>query len=261
MCATAIHPEQRVEVFFVPASAYRKIAKSLDPGVVEYDARTNTLLMPALMRDVSWEQYEAILKALPESRLRHAYDRGTLEMMSPSTNHEAIKKMLGRLIETMAYELSIPIRAIGSTTRRSKAAQQGLEPDESYYVANERLMRDRFDDVPGRDPPPDLAIEVDMRRATAKRKRIYASLGVREVWEHDGKELRFYRLAANGKYELIAQSLSFSFLEPSDLARFINQRGTKDDNELIRDFVGFARSKLRRAPGARASKKKRSPKP
>ena len=108
----------------MPASAYRKIAKSFGRGVVEYDARTETLLLPARMNDVSWEQYELLLETLQDHRLRHAYDRGTLEMMSPSTSHEWIKKFLARLIEAMSFTLSIPIKSAGSTTRRSKAAKR-----------------------------------------------------------------------------------------------------------------------------------------
>jgi Uma2 family endonuclease len=177
-------------------------------------------------------------------------------MMSPSTSHEWIKKFLARLIEAMAFTLSIPIKSAGSTTRRSKAAQKGLEPDESYYIANERLMRDRFDDVPDRDPPPDLAIEVDVRRAAAKRQRIYASLGVREVWRHDGKELRFFRLTANGKYERITESLSFPFLEPGDFDRFIKLKGTLEENELVGAFLDLARAKFAKKSGPRATKKK-----
>jgi Uma2 family endonuclease len=259
MCATAVQSDERVEVFFVPASAYRKIAKSFGRGVVEYDARTETLLVPALLTDVSWEQYELLVETLPGHRLRHDYDRGTLEMMSPSTNHEWIKEFLARLIGTMAYEFSISIKSAGSTTRRSKAAQKGLEPDESYYIANERLMRDRFDDVPDRDPPPDLAIEVDIRRAAAKRQRIYASLGVREVWRHDGKKLSFFQLAANGKYERITKSLSFPFLEPRDFDRVIKLKGTLEENELVGAFMELARAKLSKKSGPRTTKKK-SPK-
>jgi Uma2 family endonuclease len=256
MCATAIQSDERVEVFFVPASAYRKIAKSFGRGVIEYDARTETLLLPARMNDVSWEQYELLLETLQDHRLRHAYDRGTLEMMSPSTSHEWIKKFLARLIEAMSFTLSIPIKSAGSTTRRSKAPQKGLEPDESYYIANERLMRDRFDDVPDRDPPPDLAIEVDVRRAAARRQSIYASLGVCELWQHDGKELRFFRLAANGKYERIAKSLSFPFLEPRDFDRFIELRGTLEENELVGAFLDLARAKFAKTSASRATKKK-----
>ncbi len=248
-----------IEIHSVPPRAHKVITTAIGQDRVRYSPRTETLAIPRRLRDVSWTQYDALLRALPDHRMRHTYDRGTLEMMSPSTKHEWIKGFVGRLLETMAYELAIPIKTVGSTTRRSKAAQQGLEPDESYYVANERLMRDRFDDDPDRDPPPDLVIEVDMRRASVKRKRIYASLGVREVWQHDGKELQFYQLAANGKYLSIGESVSFPFLQPKDLDHFIDRKGTVEENELVRGFVELARTKLKKKSGSRRIKKKKGP--
>lgn len=250
MCATAVHPEVRVEIFCVPASAARKVAESLGPDVVEYDARAGTLLMPALMHDVSWEQYESLLETLPDHRMRHTYDRGTLEMMSPLQRHESIKRMIGRLIETLAYELDLPIKSVGSTTQRRKSVRRGLEPDESYYVAHERAVRGKLDYDPDRDPPPDLVIEVDVRRPAVERMAVYAALGIPEIWRHDGKrKLSFHRLA-DGKYETIERSDAFAYLAPDDISAFIDQMGETDENSIVRAFVKHALAKKveRRSP-------------
>ena len=51
----------------------------------------------------------------------------------------------------------------------------------------------------------------------------------------------FFGLAANGKYERIAKSLSFPFLEPRDFDRFIKLRGTLEENELVGAFLDLAR--------------------
>ena len=59
--------------------------------------------------------------------------------MSPSDEHEHVKKLMGRMIEV----LGIPIRSAGSTTFKSQLQQRGLEPDECYYVAHEQQMRGR----------------------------------------------------------------------------------------------------------------------
>ena len=255
MCATAVHPEVRVEIFCVPPQAARKVAESLGSGVVEYDAQTGTLLIPALMHDVSWEQYELLLETLPDHRMRHTYDQGTLEMMSPLQRHESIKGMIGRLIETLAYELDLPIKSVGSTTQRRKAVRRGLEPDESYYVAHESLMRGRLDYDPDRDPPPDLVVEVDLRRPAVERMTIYAALGVPEIWRHDGKsKLFFYRLTS-GKYESIEHSDAFEFLAPDDVSAFIDQMGELDENSIVRSFVKRALAK--KAERRNPRKKKR----
>ena len=256
MCATAVRSKDRVEIFCVPAQAARKVAESLGSGVVEYDPQTGTLLMPTLMHDVSWELYELLLDTLPDHRMRHTYDRGTLEMMSPLQRHESIKRMIGRLIETLAYELDLPIKSVGSTTQHRKSVRRGLEPDESYYVANERAVRGKLDYDSDRDPPPDLVIEVDVRRPAVERMAVYAALGIPEIWRHDGnRKLSFHRLAS-GKYELIERSDAFPYLAPDDISAFIDQMGELDENSIVRSFVKHA---LAKKAEHRSPRKKKRP--
>lgn len=44
------------------------------------------------------------------------YNRGTLEIMAPSLEHELGKGVLGRFIETLAEETDLPIYLLDSTT-------------------------------------------------------------------------------------------------------------------------------------------------
>jgi Uma2 family endonuclease len=92
-----------------------------------------------------------------------AYDRGTLEIISPSSKHESLKQVLARLVEAFSEELGIDIRGTGSTTFKSQLKERVLEPDESYYVQNEARVRGKEIDLTI-DPPPDLAIEIDLCR-------------------------------------------------------------------------------------------------
>jgi hypothetical protein len=70
------------------------------------DFVVHTVLIPAEQRvildNISWSTYLAILKDAESCRGRIAYDRGVLEIMSPSKVHEHIKRLIGRMIE--AYE-------------------------------------------------------------------------------------------------------------------------------------------------------------
>src|SRR5262245_15230309 len=98
-----------------------------------------------VLYDVSWEAYEALLEAMGDRRLRHSYDQGVLEIMSPLKRHDRAKKIIARMLEAMALELDIDIQSIGSTTLRKRPKQKGLEPDECYYVAHEPQVRDKLD--------------------------------------------------------------------------------------------------------------------
>jgi len=56
-----------------------------------------------LLRDVTWAECEARASARGKSAApRLTYDRGTLEILSPSKNHEHIKKTVARLLEQWA---------------------------------------------------------------------------------------------------------------------------------------------------------------
>ncbi len=56
----------------------------------------------SLLRDISWEEFEAILEELGDRRsTRMAYCDGILEIMSPSPEHEYFKETLGDAIKDM----------------------------------------------------------------------------------------------------------------------------------------------------------------
>jgi Uma2 family endonuclease len=191
--------------------------------------------------DVSWAAYEAILEAMGDRRLRHSYDNGTLELMSPLKRHDRAKKILSRMIEAMALELDIDIQSIGSTTLRKQPKKKGLEPDECYYVAHEPQVRSKPDYDPSVDPPPDLALEVDVTRSSVSRMGIYAGLGVPEVWRMKGETLSFHMLEENGKYVSIERSLAFPRVTPGVLQQFLSQRCELRENELLRNFLAWLR--------------------
>ena len=78
---------------------------------------TATLLDEIIhLSGISWETYETLLAELSDRRLRLTYNRGTLEIMAPSLEHELSKEVLGRFIETLAEEFDIKIYPLGSTT-------------------------------------------------------------------------------------------------------------------------------------------------
>ena len=85
---------------------------------------------------LAWHQYQAIAEALDEARIRINYDRGRLELMTVSSRHEWLKKLLGRLIEALTLELRIPIRSAGSWTLRREELNRGAESDDCYYVTS-----------------------------------------------------------------------------------------------------------------------------
>ncbi len=189
-----------------------------------------------LLDDISFESYEKLLDALGERHIPHTYADGVLEFMTLTHEHEWLKKVLGRLIETASLALRVRIKSSGSMTLRRQLKRRGLEPDESYYVANEQLVRHRRRLDLRKDPPPDLAVEVDVTHKVLDRLEAYSKLGVAEVWRYDKSGLRFYRLLPSGDYRSSKTSVAFPQLTSADLNRFLGRLEDTDENAMIWEF-------------------------
>jgi Uma2 family endonuclease len=194
-----------------------------------------------VLYDVSWEAYERILEAMGERRFRHSYDHGVFEIISPSKHHERAKWFLGRLIECLALEWDIEIDGIGSTTLKKELHLKGLEPDECFYIEHAAQSQEHPDYDPDRDPPPDLAVEVDVTHSSVGRMPIYASIGVPEVWRYAAEKLTFYRLSPDGEYAAVDQSDALNRLPAQVVEDALHQLGTKGANEIIREFAQWLR--------------------
>jgi Uma2 family endonuclease len=134
-----------------------------------------------LLADIRWQTYEDLLQDLAQTRVKLTYDRGSLEIMTPMYRHESCAGFLGRLVEVAAEEFSMRFISGWSTTFRREDLKRGLEPDRCYYIGNVSAVLGKLDIDLSRDPPPDLAIEVDIRSSSLNRMSIYAALGVPEV--------------------------------------------------------------------------------
>ena len=197
-----------------------------------------------LLKNISWKTYESLLNELGEhGGIRLTYDRGNLEIMTPSAPHEGSKKILGRFVESVSEELNIEIRSLGSLTCRRQDLARGLEPDQCYYIENENVVWDKEQIDLNQDPPPDLVVEIDVTSSSIDRLSLYASLGVPEVWRYDGNRLIIYQLEAQ-EYAERDVSPTFPFLSQVDIVRFLELRRTTKENALIRLFREWVRSQI-----------------
>lgn len=189
-----------------------------------------------VFHDVSWQTYLGLLQARGEGAVRLTYHRGVLEVMTLSQLHERMSRFLHRFVVEVTQEMGLELASVGSTTMHSSQVASGAEADESYYIRHEELVREREEFNPAIDPPPDLAVEIDLTSSSSRRLRVYAELGIPEVWRYDGAQLTFQALGTDGKYHPTERSLSFPVLQSADLERFVNRRGTIGENALAREF-------------------------
>ncbi|MEH2338349.1 Uma2 family endonuclease [Nostoc sp.] len=207
---------------------------------------SNTLLQPTEiihLSGISWQTYENLLNELSNSRrLRLTYNRGTLEIMVPSPEHERYKKVLGRFVETLAEELEVNIQPLGSTTFK-RPELSGAEPDECFYIRNVQFIKGKKRINLQQDPPPDLVVEIDITSSSKNRFEVYADMGVPEIWRYDGTIFSI-NILQDDKYIVVDQSLAFPHQPLIEIAEFLQQVEDKDYLELVSEFRNWVRSKI-----------------
>ena len=166
----------------------------VDYRLEDYNRNMETVNSPAeqrvVLHNIGWNTYERLLADHENnSAPRFTYDRGELEIMSPSPEHEKVNRRIAQLVLAVAEELGIEAEDLGSTTFRREDLERGFEPDSCFYVQNEEQVRgkDRIDLA--LDPPPDLVIEIDITSPSFSKFPIYAQIGLPEVWRYDGERM------------------------------------------------------------------------
>jgi Uma2 family endonuclease len=172
------------------------------------------------LHGITWEQYETLREATDHiPGLRMTYLEGVLELMSPSRDHEGIKKCLARLLEIYALERGLPLNGYGSTTFRKRAKERGLEPDECYCVGPLKEV-------------PDIAVEVVLSSGGIDKLDVYGGLDVPEVWFWEDGRLAICQLAADG-YHSAARSRFLPDLDVEQLLAFVRP---DDQTEAVRAY-------------------------
>ncbi|MGD1859414.1 MAG: Uma2 family endonuclease [Leptolyngbyaceae cyanobacterium] len=194
-----------------------------------------------LLHNIDWEQFEHLLIDLGQQRsARLAYDNGTLEIMTPLPEHEYFKEVIGDAIKDMAEALVIDYESYGSTTWRQRLKMAGVEPDNCFYFQHEAEVRGRLDlDLSQGDPPPDLALEIDVTSKSLDRFPIYARLAVPEICCYEAGSLKIYHLQ-DGTYREAATSLAMPQLPIRELPQLIEThrvRGRRAIRQAIRAWV------------------------
>jgi Uma2 family endonuclease len=210
---------------------------------------------------ISWDTYESLLRDhLDASSPRFTYDQGTLEIMSPSNEHERLKEIVAAAADAIAEEWQVEFERFGSTTFRRSDLQRGTEPDSCFYIQSVERIRGKKEIDLFVDPPPDLVIEIEITSPVLNKLPIYARLGVPEIWRYNGRNTTILRLTA-GWYEASDQSSVLSPLSQSVLSEFIEQSKSLTTlawRRLVRNWAREQRPVRQSRAGKQAAEKPQS---
>jgi Uma2 family endonuclease len=196
-----------------------------------------------LFRNVAWAEYKQIADENERPGVRVTYDRGSLEIMSPLAKHERYKDLLASIARIIAEETDEELESLGSTTFSEEWLEKGLEPDTCFYATHAVAVigKERIDlNV---DPPPDIAVEIDISNPSIRKLPIYEEMRVPEVWLYNEKRLRILWLG-NAGYKDSPHSLAFPMITTDVLTQHLEQSKTKGQTVTLRAFRKWLRTQL-----------------
>jgi Uma2 family endonuclease len=205
---------------------------------------TTVLELPeqkVILTGVSWDTYSRLLverDGNPGTRFN--YDDGALEIMVLSPEHERLKQSLATLVELVAAELEIDVDGVGSTTFRREEFAKGFEADASFYVQNAARVAGKKRIDLRVDPPPDLAIEIDITSPSLNKFAIYSTLSAPEIWRCDGNGVAIF-CYSEGKYIEVEVSQTLPPLTASLLSALVEESGTMKRSAWVRQVRESAR--------------------
>ena len=146
-----------------------------------------------VMGCVSWDAYLKISEALDDQPgLRLIYCDGRLVFVGKSRRHDWFAERLGEFVKALARGLAIPWEDAGQATFRRDKMDAGLEGDKTFYFGDHAvLMRGPLDIDLAAQPPPDLAVEVEVSHSADAALIAWGRLGVAEVWRFQPKTADF----------------------------------------------------------------------
>jgi len=217
-----------------------------DAPVVRFSLNLDALEpgVPVCLTNLSWDDYESLLEIVGDRHPRTCYADGEYEILMRTSTHAILVAIFCQFIWNLLDELDLPRKSIGACTLRRDDLGIAIEPDSSFYLENELPVRGKLSLDFSVDPPPDLAIDVEVTGSVEKRMRIYAALRVPEVWRCKEDSLIVNRLAEIGEYEVVERSRFFPQVPLNELVRFVKQYDQMGELELMRSFRQWVRKQI-----------------
>jgi Uma2 family endonuclease len=191
---------------------------------------TNTTALPSSPAEsdqrielgrVGWDTYVRLSDAVVDRHNpRMIYLDGSLTLLTTSRRHDRYAEYLGLFVVAVANGCGIEWEPSGQATYRREDMDAGVEGDRTYYFREHaELMRGPVEIDLTTQPPPDLAIEVEVTHPADVAVSTWGRLGVPEVWRFDVDRWRlgFWHRREDATYVTSDRSLWMSVLTRSEV--------------------------------------------
>jgi Uma2 family endonuclease len=175
-----------------------------------------------VIEGVSWDAYVALNDSIGERKNpRMIYCEGRLTLLTRSSRRHAwYAERLAEFVTALAEGLDIVWEDAGCATYRREKKKSGADGDKTFYFAGHaELMKGAQNIDLEIQPPPDLAIEVEVSHSADDAMRVWGRLRVPEVWRYDpiAEEFGFWLRRQSGTYNQSQRGLAFPDLTAADV--------------------------------------------
>ncbi|MFB2769813.1 Uma2 family endonuclease [Pelatocladus sp. BLCC-F211] len=183
----------------------------------------------------NWQEYQKYLLQLGDRSIpRIKYRPGEILLMAPLPEHGKDASLLSLVVITLLDHKNLTYDSFTPITM-SLSEVSGIEPDYCFYIENWQQIQglNRIDWQ--NDPPPDLAIEIDVTSYTDIND--YLPYKVPEVWLLKNKRLLVYRL--HGDSYVLGESSYFPNIREivQQCLQIASEQTTSEAIRWLRNFL------------------------
>ena len=180
-----------------------------------------------VIEGLRYEQYAAISEAMADrSNPRLIFLDGRLTLLSPSRSHDWGAECLCDIVKAVAIGCGLAFEPARTSTYRREDVDGGVEGDGAFYLGpNAAIMQGPKNIDLSTQPPPDIAIEVEVTHKAEAAISVWGRLGVPEVWHYDAPRhaLNFFHRGDDGIYRPVEHSPGLPALTTADVIDQVRQ--------------------------------------
>lgn len=189
-----------------------------------------------VLRHQTWADYETILVSRQDNAaIKIYYDAiaQEIQIMAPLPEHGKKSDTLSDLVKVLLRKQGKNWDCFDPITLK-RYGIKGIEPDTCFYIDNRAAILGKSPIDLDVDPPPDLAIEIDLTSLT--KPEDYTAIKIPELWIYRDKILQIY-LWNGDRYQSSNTSNIFPTLPVAQiLPQYVEMAWTQGSSVAIRAF-------------------------
>ena len=189
-----------------------------------------------ILPNQTWQDYEHLLKLRQEKVIPKLSFNGKtqeISLMSPLPSHGKRIDLLRDLVKVLLHQKGKDWECFDPITLKIPP-QAGVELDTCFYIQNRQAILGKERINLTIDPPPDLAIEVDLNSITDL--GAYEILKVPELWIYRQGVLKVYRLEGESYHESAVSCLFPETDIPKILPKYVELGWNQGSSVALRQF-------------------------